>query len=504
MSAIVLTGLSANDPVPGNYVEINFAQGAASLGTTTYPVLFLGNKTSSGSATVDTVIYGPNSSPSLASEQDAITLFGTGSELHRMIRAFLKVNKVTPFYAVAVTASAGAAATRDHVVSGTITADGFLRIYVGDEFVDTAIASGDTAATVATNAVAAVNTRTHWPVTASVVTSTTIRLSARQAGLRGNWLRSGAQLFGATGGAVTNGSQGYFTSGTTADSNTAALSTILPFRYYYIVSAAEDATQLGALVSQVNTQASPTTGIRQRVIGASIDTLSNATTIATGRNAARAEIAWLAQSDWEPPVLAANHAAVVSLFESSFPFRTNFAGFGNDAVTSQYWYVPAPRSGSAPTRANIASALNNGLCPIGVNANGSTYLVDRITTRSLNGSVNDYRIRDAHKVTICDRYADDLVSKLSQQFSGKKIANDPPRGGRQPGPDVATPRSIKAAVDQLTREYGNVDLLQNVDDIIAATIVVRETSPSTRASIRVPLQPVDNLKQTATAVDQVS
>ena len=32
--SIPLTGLAANDPVPGTYVEINFAQGEASKGTT--------------------------------------------------------------------------------------------------------------------------------------------------------------------------------------------------------------------------------------------------------------------------------------------------------------------------------------------------------------------------------------------------------------------------------------------------------------------------------------
>ena len=44
--SIPLTGLAANDPVPGNYLEISFAQGAASLGSATYPILLLGTSES--------------------------------------------------------------------------------------------------------------------------------------------------------------------------------------------------------------------------------------------------------------------------------------------------------------------------------------------------------------------------------------------------------------------------------------------------------------------------
>ena len=55
-------------------------------------------------------------------------------------------------------------------------------------------------------------------------------------------------------------------------------------------------------------------------------------------------------------------------------------------------------------------------------------------------------LRDAHKVTICDRYADGLVSKFALQFGGKKLADDPVAGARAPGNDVATPRVVKAAL----------------------------------------------------------
>lgn len=507
---IVLTGLAANDPVPGDYIEVAFAQGEPSLGTATYAAMLLGNMLSTGSATSGTVIYG--ASNGLQSEADAITLFGRGSELHRMVKWFLKVNKTTPFYAVAIADPAGTAATRTMVVATTASANGNLRIFMGSEYVDTAITSGDVAGTIATNAVTNFNSAAltnGWPCTAAVATTTSIVVTARQTGPRGNWQRIGNEITAGIGTTVTNGAQAFLASGATADSNTSALATILPYRYYYIVSAAGadlggDATQLGVLVTAVNSQATPTTGIRQRIITASNDTLANATTLATGVNAARAGVALLTQSDVEPPVLAAYVSGIVSLFEAPFPPRCCFTKFGQDPLTSAYWSVPAPRSGAAPTRANLASALNNGISIIGVNANKSTYLVDLITSRSLSGSTPDYRIRDWHKVTVCDRYADDLSTKFALQFAGKLLADDPATGARVPGNTVVTPRVVKAAINKLTRDYGDSDLLQQVELIVAGTVVQRDTSPTTRISSSIPLRPIDVLKQTATFIGQVA
>lgn len=510
MSVITLTGLAANDPLPGHYFEVAFAQGEPSLGTTTYAAMLLANMLSTGSATSGTVIYGPNNG--LQSENDAITLFGRGSEMHRMYKFWLKGNKNTPVYAVAIADPAGTAATKDMVVTVTATGNGNLRIFVCGEFVDTAITSGDTIGTVTTNAVTNINSAAltnGWPLTAAVVTTSTIRFTARQTGLRGNWIRIGNQITAGIGTAVSNGAFGFLASGATADSNTTALATILPYRYYYIVSAAGsdlggDATQAGALLTQVGTQAAPTVGIRQRVFFGSNDSLANVTTLATGFNNARADVVHLKDGDWEPQCLNAFLAGVVATFEAPFPMRCNFAGFGNDALTSAYWSVPAPLNGAAPTRANLVSALNNGISPIGVNANKSTYLVNLVTTRSLSGSTPDYRIRDHHKVTICDRFTDDLQTKFTLNFAGKLIGDDPPAGGRTPGPNVITPKVVRFSVEKLVREYAEADLLQQVDTIIAGTIVQRDTSPTTRISSSIPLRPVDAFFQSATFVAQVA
>lgn len=507
-SAIFVTGLAANDPVPGVYPEVNFAQGAASGNSSAYEVLLIGNKTSAGSATVDTAVYGPDSTTQMQTEQDVIALFGPGSELHCMWRAFTKSNKDSVVRAIAVTESAGSAATGTITIATTATGAGTLKVWVGAESAEASIVSGDTATVIGDAIVSAINANTHWPVTAANA-SGTVTLTLKTKGPRGNQVRYMAAIL--SNGAsiattVTPTADTACTGGTTADSNVTALSTISADRYYYIVSAAGDATQLGALATQVNTMSLPTTNKRQRVFAGAVGTLSATNTIATGLNNPRVEIFWSEKSSHTEAELAAYVAGVCALGElNTDKWRLSFIGYGNTAKSAETWFVKAPRLASArPSRTSIKSALNNGVSPIAVNPNGTTYLVDRVTSRSLSGSVADYRIRDSHKVTICDRFADELVTKISLNHSEKAIGNDPLPGAPFPGETVVTPKIIKGDIYGLLDKFDSNSLLQDVQLIKDQLVVQRESNPTTRMGVRVPLRPIDLAKQFAIAIDQVA
>lgn len=504
MAEITLVGLSASDPVPGNYVEINFAQGDVSLGTATRVALLLGNKTSAGSATADTVIYGPDTPVTLGSEADAISLFGTGSELHRMWRRFVSVNQTTPLYAIAVAEGGSATqSTGTITVATNATSAATLRIYVGDEYVEVGFITGDTPTVIATAAVAAISAQTHWPVTATNVAGV-ITITSKNASLRSNQIRYFAKITpGGVGTTVTPTASTAMASGTVNDSLTNALATILARKFYYIIAAQNDSTNLGALISQVNTQALATTGIRQRVFAGFNGSIANCITLSTALNAFRHELIWLNEADYVTGELAANNAAVYSLHESSIVPLLNFNSYGGTPLTAGNWKIKAPLSGAAPTRAQIFSALNSGITPIGVYTSGGTYLVRRITTRFLTSNQPDYRTRDAGKVTVCDFYGDDLQAKVDLQLSHKLIADDPKKNEPEPAPNVVTPRVLKALINRLTRDYGENALVARVGEIIAGTVVQRSVVP-TRMNAQIPLQPIDILNQTAMQVNQVA
>lgn len=519
MSAgINLQGLPINSVTPGIYLEIDFAVGQPAGVGVQRPILLLGNKTTAGSATPDTVVYGPDTPVQCQTEADVTTLFGAGSELHRMFRRAAKICQAVSIYLLAVTESAGANATFTITFLTIPTVAGSVRTWIDDESADSAFPANPANLGIVTAAiVATVNAKTHWPATAAQATVTTsndsVTFTAKNKGPRGNLHRGMAAIILGNGGTstmtATNTTDAAFTGGATADSNTTALATILPKRFYYLASSAEDATQFGALAAQVTAQALPVSGIRQRCFAGSSDTLSNVITVATGVNNPRAEVAWLQTSPVVPSELATIAAAVYAQRENSGAKpQCNFDGYGNDS--SEVWPVVASRvATNAPSSTSITSALNNGVTPIGVNSNNTTYLVKRITTKSLNGSFNDYRIRDAHKVTVCDFFGDDLNARFAAQFRQKNLSDDPKPGAPPPGFDTATPNRVRDCVFGLVNDYGEAplgsNLLVNTDQIKAGTIVQRETPANrSRVSVLIPLQPVDILDTLATLAQQVA
>ncbi len=576
-AAILLVGIGANFPNPGIYEEVDFAVGPVGGAPTATTVLIMGNKTSAGSGVADTQIYGPDTIVPVQTETDVINVLGTGSQLHRAYLRFNRVNKSNSVYFLPVSESAGTAATGQIVVTGPATSGGNIRFWLGDEFIDTPVNSGDAQNAIATNLALWINTQTRWSITA-VATANKVAITWSNKGPEGNWGKiqvlngpgfaatgvtvsvTGATWAATTaytttsfvtpttangfyykctvagtsgssqptfptvlGQTVTDGgatwtcwgtvsSAGIVTlgGGATADNYTTALTTILGAYFSYIVVCDSDSTNVGRVVTQVNSQAQPTTGLRQRVIAGCVDTLANGITLATGLNAPRAEIEWGYATDLTPLEVAANNAAIYSLFESSGnrPVgRLNFSQFPTGTTADQAaWQIVASRNGPGygPTTAQITSALNNGLTPIKILTNGQAQLVKRITSRSLNGAVNDYRIRDAHKVSICDRWAADAAFVTQTQYGGKDLLNDP-KQGQPPVPSQATtPVLWGNGLKALTSAYGSYGLLQNTDTTNASMIVQRETNPSTRMSALVQLQTADIFDQAQVLVQQVA
>ncbi len=507
--AIAPVGLTSGEVLPGIYLETNFAQGLGAGSGLTRAILVLANKTAAGAAVPDTELYGPDTTNVLQTEAQMINLGGAGSEAHRMFRRMAAITggqSGPPIYWLFVTESSGAKASGTITVAGTASGNATHRTWVGDEYVDTGIFNGDLEGAIATNIAAKINAMTHWSVTAAA-TAGAVLITAKQNGLRGNWIRFQAAII--SNGSITTTTtatvDASLAGGAASDSNATALTTIAARWFYQIVSAAEDSAQVGAAASQVSTQALAINGIRQRLFFGSVDTIANCITAAVGKNSPRAEVIWSEKSPWTPGEWAANNAMVYALEEADeLGFRTNFIGYGNDAKTAPFWKGPRSRVASAvPTPATLRSALSNGITPIGVNPTGSTYIVDRFTTRSLNGAQPDPRIREAHKVTITDRVADALIARLARNNAGKVIGDDPPKGA-PPGPNMATPLTVRMEVLLTIDEFVANSKLQRPDQIKAGTVVQREENPSSRMGIRLPLQTIDNYRQSAIIIDQVA
>lgn len=517
-------GVPVDYPVPGDYLQINFGVGPGGGDQGQAAILIIGNKTSAGSGTVDTEVYGPNSSTPLQNETDMIGLAGTGSEAHRI---WLRVRRVLdlaetvgvtapPVYAIFPTESVGVAASLDFLIANVSTGTAVLRFYCGDDFCDTQVANTEAVDTLGAALAVSINNQTRWPITASYNSGTdTLTVTARQKGPRGNEIRVWAKIIsGSTATTITNNASTPLASGATADSWTTALATIVSTRYYYIASPSSDVagTTYDDLVTQVLSQALPISGIRQRVFAGFVGTLANGSTVAANAliNTERSEIYWLQTAELTAGEIAGHTAAVHAVFET-LDWSYNFRDFGLGEIrgidTAKFWKIPAPQTKAnwptAGTAGSLAAALNGGLTPIGVTTSGQTYITRSITTRHKNGSNFDYRARDSHIVSVLDHWADRLLADITTKFGGSKIIDDLGPGETVPDPRTVQPTQIKALVFQHIDDVANSQF-KKAAEIKSAVIVQRDSHNLNRVGIQVPARVIDLLFSTTTKIDDNS
>ena len=514
MADVVLQGVPAYAP-PGVYVQLDFAQGQAGLPSQVYSALLLGNGTSAGSQSAAAAgsVFGPTSLVPVQTVQDAINAFGAGSPLALMYAAFKSVNQSTPIYLAPVAAATGTQASQAITISvaaGQTT--GVVQYQVdGKPPAQAVFGASDGYATIASNLAAAINGNINLPVTA-VAAGAVVTITAKVAGARGNYLRGFAGVVSGSGVSVSIASPAFFTSGAGSDATayTSVLGAIASNgqRYYYVVPEAGGDNADGytngipqEVQSFIDSQALPSIGLRQRAIFGSNDTVANTAVVAALLNDARCEIVQCKNLDLSPAELAAKWAAAVSLVET-VPLGAqdvNFDSFGGDPASQPLWNVPAPLDGSAPSASDIQTAIISGITPLRVVAGGNTVVVKRCTSRwfSLGGPSNsaqvlDLRITDAGKVTICDRFFDDLASLISLRFPRMLIGDDPVSGAPPAGPGVCTPSKMQNTVLEVIKIYAAAGLI-NGPATASGLVVQRNVTPSTSIGIVVPLFVADPL-----------
>ncbi len=447
-----LTGFDASNPIPGIYAEARYAQGESGGDIGPKKVLIIGGKVSAGTITAGTQIVGP-----LSDEAEFETYAGAGSAGHRMGKRFLKLYKGAALYYVAYTTPAGSAAVDKLIITvGTITGGGVVEIVIAGETCSCSFSTSSTATTIGDAIAADINSRTWLPVTASNVTGT-VTITAKAEGVLYNSIRMRAKCTANKGVSVNSSMTSDIAIGTSGETGaaigvgtadyTTVCSTILGTKFHRIIVDSQVLGTMDNVVTQINLQAEPTTGYRQQMIAGLALTPSAAATLASNSaiNAARARVINQEESPEEHYLTAATCGAVFCKHE--FSDRSfNFDGYGQKE--GQVFPLQRPYNDTAkPTSTELAAMLNSGVIPVGVNDGDGCYIVRNITTRCKNGSNNDYRVRDANIVTTGDAYTDDLVSKLAAK-PWTHVTADPADGGDEPLPKFATPRRVKAAVEQ--------------------------------------------------------
>ncbi len=516
MSDVSLIGIGPN-PLPGVYVELLFAQGASGSPLQTYTAIILANMTSQGSAFsgfVPGTVYGPDTQTPLQTPSDASSLFGYGSPAALMYTAFRNKNTTTPIYVAPVAAATGTAATQSLVITavgGSTQTTGVIQYSVdGKTPAQAVFGATDTATTIAANLATAINNNFNLPVTATASTGT-VTVTAKVVGARGNNLRGFAQVVSGSGVSSTVITPTYFANGAGSDAtgytNTLNSLAINGQRYYYYIPEAGgdhiDGYVNGICAevqAQIDSLALPAIGLRQRAVFGSNDTVADTTAVTTELNDPRLEIIQCSQLDLTAGELAATWVGALMNFETT-PLNAggvNFDGFGSDAGSQPFWNVPAPLNGSAPSATDLQNAINSGITPLRVGPGGTTSVVKRCTTRwyTTVGSSNlvDLRITDAGKVTVCDRFFDDLSGLIAARFPRMLIGNDTASGAPPAGPNVVTANKVENTCLEIINQYAAAGLI-NGPSTIAGLVVTRNVNPSTSIGVVVPLFVSDPLHQ---------
>lgn len=451
--------IASSNKRPGTYTRVSFGVGQRTSGGGARYLLLFGNKTVGGSAVV-------GQEHEVYSEDESRVVHGARSELFWMVSAAIAAYPGVALKCIAIAESAGAAATGTIVIgSGPASAGGAVGVSVQGDEIEVPFNTGDSATAVGQAVADAINGKPDWPVTAANVTGT-VTVTAAQKGARGNFTAVRARLLSGAGITITPPSGGYLTSGGASDDPQTALDASLSTNRRYLVAPYADATQLTKFRTHVQGEDEPEIGHRKRVIAASLDTLANTTTLATGLNEPRVHLPWLEKSDYPPSMLAAAFAARLAARES-VKASYNFDGEILPGVKPQYL------ASSRPLNAQIVAALNNGITPLLTQDDGTVSICRAITTKSRDASSNaDYRVLDISKVAVPDEIADRWELACADRFQGMDASQDDP-DGKPPPPGVLTPTLWKdlgyevlsqAEADRLL-ELGSVE--RNKDAILS-------------------------------------
>jgi phage tail sheath gpL-like len=458
-TTIIVSGLTNDDKVPGEYFETRFGRGRA--GTGARKVLLLGCKEPvNGTATADQDV------DQILTDTAGDSLYGSRSHLARMCRAAKLIPGADVWAAPVDDGTVGGHVTL--TVGGTWSTDGSFDIYLGRSKYTVACYSDDGIDDVAGRAHDLIESDSHAPVLGVVgsgptyvLTLTTVCLGTFANDYRA-YLDASNKPAGMTlvlaGGTALDGGAIPFTDGTTAPDISNVLALIAGTQYDIIVCGFNDSTAAADLKAFLNAQAQPLVGFCQSGIFGHNGAYADAVTLAqTNLNEYRACVIWHLYDEAHHSEYAAELGALLAATEGQDPNHNWDAQVLQSCAPTRY----AP---NVANHATLKAALNAGVTPL-VTRLGETKIERLITTHSLDGTNPDDRCLDRSRVAVPDAVRPRRVA----QWRDVKTANpyvrpDPAEGEPDPPAGVLTPTRWAAEVHADQKELERANWIYDVDN----------------------------------------
>ena len=532
MSGVVVPGFATSRKTPGVFLNVILGGAASSPAASPIKILLMGNKSAAISVSSPTLALpagtiAVNTPIALASEDDAATYFGLGSEVHVMARAVFAQYPDATLYGIAV-AEAGTAGDVICTFANAATAAYAIRVRACGYTFDVSVASGDSIATIVTALCNAVNAVTWLPFYAQFSTGA-VTFTAKNTGPRGNDLAvllsfvssSGTETpittssttspgatTGIMSGGAASGNQYRFAGGATQDDFTNALSAIVPTRYNRIVGACTDSTNIGLISAHVTAQAAVTVQKREQAIVATIASSGTAITLATGVNNARMQVAWHYNSPMPPCMIAAQVCAARVIGDAFVGGLLPGEASNPDANLSglQLATIPAQLNvDDEPTATEIESALNNGLAVLAASGArpGFTSLVLSCTSLSLVNGLQNYAVLFTGYPTTCDYVADGEQANLGVRYAGYRLGANDANGDPPKAALVTTAQQIRASISADLKGYEAEGIIGFVDANDPLLVVEANALVPGRVDMDIPVSPLPWLTILAGNIRQV-
>jgi len=432
-----------------------------------YKVLLVGQRLSTGTKPELNI-------DKITSYDQAMQLYGVGSQLSRQFKAFFANDKISDVYGCSLDdAGSGIAATGTFVIGGSATATGSFIAYVMGVRFAVAVASGVAATAIGDALATAINADTTMPVTANNVTGT-VTLTARNKGEAGNDLdlrinyNSGEELpIGVTCTVNTMGS-------VVAGANNPLLSSVIAIlgdEWYNVISAPYyDATNLDAIETELADRFGPLRMIDGQYITSRRGTVGTLSSWGNARNSKFVEVMHSQKIPGYSPEFAsalAGQLAQEASADPARPFQTlELVGILPPAITERF------------TLAENNSLLYDGISTFYVDNGGKVRIQRAITMYQTNAlGAEDIAYLDANTLFTLMYLRYDFRTQILTKYSRAKLADDDVQIGA--GQVVMTPKLGKSEAINIFRGWQNLGLTEDIDQFKNDLVCVRsETDPN--------------------------
>lgn len=453
---------------PGKYVEFNSKLAVRTLPSNVQRLLIVAQMLATGTAAASTPVQAFSSA-------EAAALFGRGSQAHRMVQAAIEAYAYSRITVLPLADSGtGVAATWTITYTGASTAGGSVTVTLNGQDVNVPIATGQTAAQVATAVAAELVKQVDWPVTAAAAAGV-VTLTAKNKGTVANGVHVSATA--ALSGIAVVAAAGV--AGSNDPDLAVALAVVFSASDEIIVTPYNTSTALQALRTHLTSRGN---SIEQRgAIGvyAFTGTLANATTLAGTVNHERITGCLLPSTLTPDYELAARYAAVISSEEDpARPLNTL-------ALTGA---LPPPLD-KRLGRVEQETCLANGVTPLEVGPGEVVQIVRAITTYTLDPqAIPDIAWLDLTTIRTMDYVRESLRTRLALRFPREKLS-------------ARTPDRVRSEALDVLVKLEELEIVEEVEANKPGLLCERDSQDPNRLNLRVPTDVVNGLHVLAARLD---